>query len=67
MTDLIADAREWLAQQDARLRTHSDTCHRWHTACLVSRLVRLIDSRAGQNDDQGVHLPERDKTQTGEK
>ena len=60
--DLIADARAWLATQGDRVQTHSGECHRWHTACLVSRLVRLIDSRAGQNDDQGVHLPKREST-----
>jgi hypothetical protein len=60
--DLIADARAWLATQGDRIQTHGELCHRWHPACLVSRLVRLIDSRAGQNDDQGVHLPERERT-----
>jgi hypothetical protein len=60
--DLLADAREWLSQQDTRPRTHCDRCHLWHPVCLVSRLVRLIDSRAGQTDHQGENLPERERT-----
>jgi hypothetical protein len=60
--DLIADAREWLATQSDRPQTHGETCHRWHPACLVSRLVRLIDSRTGQNDHQGENMPERERT-----
>jgi hypothetical protein len=54
--DLIADAREWLATQSDRPQTHGETCHRWHPACLVARLI----SRAGQSDRQGENLPERD-------
>lgn len=46
MTDLLADAREWLLTQAGRIQTHSGTCHRWHPACLVSRLVMELDSRA---------------------
>jgi hypothetical protein len=64
--DLIADAREWLATQSDRPQTHGETCHRWHPACLVSRLL----SRAGQSDAKtGVSdadVPERDNTLTAE-
>lgn len=41
--DLIADAKEWLADQSRRLQTHSEVCHRWHIACLVSRLVAALE------------------------
>jgi hypothetical protein len=49
--DLLADAREWLATQGDRVQTHSGECHRWHPACLVARLLRELDSRAGQSGD----------------
>ena len=45
--DLLADAREWLSQQDTRPRTHSARCHMWHPVCLVTKLVREL-SRSGQ-------------------
>jgi hypothetical protein len=64
--DILADAREWLATQSDRPQTHGETCHRWHPACLVSRLL----SRAGQSDAKpGVSdadVPERDNTLTAE-
>ena len=41
--DLVADAREWLATQGDLVQTHSETCHRWHPACLVSRLLAAHD------------------------
>ncbi len=41
--DLLADAREWLATQGDRIQTHSEVCHRWHPACLVSRLVAEVE------------------------
>lgn len=64
--DLIADARAWLATQGDRVQTHSELCHRWHPACLVSRLVARLDSRAGQTDekhgDSDAEHPERENT-----
>jgi hypothetical protein len=58
--DLLADARAWLATQGDRIQTHGELCHRWHPACLVSRLL----SRAGQSDGKTRHfdadVPERD-------
>jgi len=58
--DLLADARAWLATQGGRVQTHSEICHRWHPACLVSRLL----SRAGQTEakarDFDSDCPERD-------
>jgi hypothetical protein len=51
--DIITDAREWLATQSDRPQTHGETCHRWHPACLVSRLLREL-------------VPERDNTLTAE-
>ena len=41
--DLVADAREWLATQGDLVQTHSENCHRWHPACLVSRLLAAHD------------------------
>jgi hypothetical protein len=41
--DILADAREWLAAQGDRVQTHGETCHRWHPACLVARLVREVE------------------------
>ncbi len=62
--DLIADARAWLATQGDRIQTHGELCHRWHPACLVSRLL----SRSGQSDcktrDLGDDVPARDNTLT---
>ena len=60
--DLLADAREWLADEaiGGRLQTHSGECHRWHPACLVSRLLRELDSRAGSTGDSDADHPERE-------
>ncbi len=64
MSDIIADAREWLATQGDRVQTHSDKCHLWHPSCLVSRLLRKFDSRAGlrnaNNGENEASDPERD-------
>ena len=61
--DLLADAREWLAAQGDRVQTHSEICHRWHPACLVSRLLAEL-SRAGQigakTGDSDADHPERE-------
>ena len=58
--DLIADARAWLATQGDRIQTHGELCHRWHPACLVSRLL----SRSGQSEaktrDFDADVPARD-------
>jgi len=43
MADIIADAKAWLAEYPQRIQTHSENCHRWHPACLVSRLLLEID------------------------
>jgi len=59
MSDLLADAREWLATQSDRVQTHSEICHRWHPACLVSRLLREL-SRAVSQSAIGQNPPERD-------
>ena len=57
--DLIADAREWLAAQGDRVQTHSDQCHKWHPACLVSRLVRAL-ARTGLQSANSGDVPERE-------
>jgi hypothetical protein len=68
--DIIADAREWLAARGEWSQTHSELCHRWHPACLVSRLLRELDSRAGlqsaNTGDFDADVPERDNTLTAE-
>lgn len=43
MTDILDTARERLAREDGRVRTHSDDCPRWHDACLIARLVKEIE------------------------
>lgn len=52
MSDILADARVWLADEgvgERMGRTHGEECHRWHLTCLVSRLAdeiaRLRDER----------------------
>lgn len=44
MTDIMADARRWIAEQPQRIQTHGDTCHNWHVECLVGRLCAKIDA-----------------------
>ena len=44
MSDILTDARKWL-ETPGRLEnigTHGEECHRWHLACLVSRLTDEI-------------------------
>lgn len=51
-SDIVADARQWLADIGGeRLQTHSGNCHRWHTSCLVRKLIREVESqRAGRDE-----------------
>ena len=43
-SDIVVDARQWLADIGGeRLQTHSKNCHRWHTSCLVGKLIREIE------------------------
>lgn len=43
-SDIVADARQWLADLGGeRLQTHSENCHKWHTACLVGKLIREVE------------------------
>jgi len=65
MSDILADAREWLADEaiGGRLQTHSGECHRWHPACLVARLLRELDSRAGSTGDSDANHPERENAE----
>lgn len=63
MSDILADAREWLASHGDRIQTHSGECHRWHPACLVARLLRELDSRAGTTSDSDAYHPERDSAE----
>lgn len=43
--DIVADARLWLAEigSGQRLQTHSGNCHKWHSTCLVGKLIREIE------------------------
>ena len=42
--DIVADAKAWLADIGGeRLQTHSEDCHKWHSACLVGKLVREVE------------------------
>jgi len=47
MIDILADARKWI-DTPGRLAcptdiTHGEECHRWHLACLVSRLADEVE------------------------
>jgi hypothetical protein len=43
-SDIVADARQWLADIGGeRLQTHSGSCHKWHSTCLVLKLIREIE------------------------
>jgi len=42
MTDILADYREWAAEQPERISTHSDSCHMWHRDCMIHRLGREL-------------------------
>jgi hypothetical protein len=43
--DILADAKQWLAEVGSgqRLQTHSATCHRWHSICLIGKLTRELE------------------------
>lgn len=44
MSDIVADAKEWLERRDNQtLRTHSEHCHHVHAECLVDRLVAEVE------------------------
>ena len=43
MADILADAREFIADRHERLQTHSAGCWRWHPACMVGRLARELE------------------------
>ena len=43
MSDIVADAKAWLADCGQRLQTHSENCHQWHPSCLVGKLTREIE------------------------
>lgn len=62
-TDILADYREWRAQQEERIGTHSDDCHMWprHERCMIHRLAVEVE-RLRQ-----VLVQKSDGTETGEK
>jgi hypothetical protein len=43
--DIVADAKAWLEdiKGGQRLQTHSANCHKWHSVCLVGKLIREIE------------------------
>jgi DNA-directed RNA polymerase specialized sigma54-like protein len=43
VSDIVADAKAWLAEQSRRVSTHSENCHQWHDECLVARLVAQVE------------------------
>jgi len=45
VNDIVVDAKAWLADTVAgsRPRTHSASCHNWHSECLVGKLIREIE------------------------
>jgi len=42
-SDIVADAKAWLADTVSRPRTHSAGCHHWHPECLVRKLIREVE------------------------
>jgi hypothetical protein len=51
MSDILADYREWRAQQAARVSTHSGGCHMWHKDCMIHRLADALE-RARLTDEE---------------
>ena len=43
--DILADYRQWRAQQEDRIGTHSPDCHMWprHERCMIHRLAVEVD------------------------
>lgn len=43
--DILTDYREWRAQQEDRIGTHSDDCHMWprHERCMIHRLAVEVE------------------------
>ena len=43
--DILADYREWRAQQEERIGTHFDDCHMWprHERCMIHRLAVEVE------------------------
>ena len=62
-TDILADYREWRAQQEDRIGTHSEDCHLWprHERCMIHRLAVEVE-RLRQ-----VLVQKSSGTETGEK
>ena len=46
MADILADYREWRAEQEDRIGTHGDRCHMWprHERCMIHRLARALEA-----------------------
>jgi hypothetical protein len=46
MSGILADYRQWADGQPARVSTHNDRCHLYHTECMVHRLARRLEEAA---------------------
>jgi len=42
-SQVVADARAWLAERGEQAPTHSERCHTYHLECLVVRLLEEIE------------------------
>jgi hypothetical protein len=57
MTDILADYREWRAEQEDRIGTHGRRCHMWprHERCMIHRLARALeDARLTDQERQAI-------------
>ena len=45
LPDILADYRQWRAQQEDRIGTHTDDCHLWprHERCMIHRLAAEVE------------------------
>ena len=42
-SQIVADARAWLAERGPQVRTDHERCHTYHVECLVVRLLEEIE------------------------
>lgn len=59
MSDILADARQWLDTHGRleNIGTHGEECHRWHLPCLVTRLAAEIARLREENETLRDHWP----------
>ena len=58
--DILADYREWRAQQEDRIGTHSDDCHMWprHERCMIHRLAAALEKECQVSSQGNLTLSE---------